>query len=106
MRDAGPLWIVWEPRGAWEDEELAALATHLDLVVAFDPTLSPRPPGERVYARLQTMGARQSFATAALEDVVTNVMTSETREAFVAIDSPRSFREAVELQALADARQA
>ena len=61
--------IVWEPSGAWEDEELASVAARLDLVVAFDPMLSPRPPGQRVYARLRTLGARQSFPTAALEDI-------------------------------------
>ena len=92
---------VWEPSGPWQPEEAAALAASLDLVLAFDPLLSPRPPGRVAYARLRALGARKSFSDTALEQVSEQLAAEPDAQSFVAIDAERSFVPAQRLQAIA-----
>ena len=99
-RQPGRHW-VWEPSGPWQPEEAAALASSLGLVLAFDPLLAERPPGDVAYARLRALGARSSFSDAALEQVLEQLAVVPEAESFVAIDAERSFMAAQRLQRLA-----
>lgn len=99
-RQADRYW-AWEPSGPWQPEEAAELASSLDLVLAFDPLLSPRPPGRVAYARLRALGARKSFSDTALEQVHEQLALEPGAESFVAIDAERSFVPAQRLQAIA-----
>lgn len=89
---------VWMPQGAWELEEAAELAHGLGLVCGFDPIQQERPAGEIVYARLTAMGAQTGFSEGALLDVFERIAAQPFREAYVSIDSVRSFQQAVRLQ--------
>jgi len=95
--------LVWAPRGAWEPEDKARLCEQLGLVCAFDPLHEPRPPGPIVYATLQALGYQTSFSSATLEEVVDAIHAAPFEQAFVSVDSPRSFKQALLLQQLADA---
>ena len=95
--------LVWAPKGAWELEDRITVAAELGLVCAFDPMHEPRPPGSIVYAQLQALGYQTGFSEATLEDVVEVVGSAPFDEAYVSIDSPRSFKQAVQLQQLASA---
>lgn len=95
--------LVWSPRGAWEPETKAAVCEELSLVGAFDPIHEPRMPGPIVYATLQALGYQTSFSPATLEEVLETIHTLPFDEAYVSIDSPRSFQQAVQLQQFADA---
>jgi hypothetical protein len=101
-REPDRYW-VWAPSGPWEVEDAARLASSLDLVLAFDPLLQPRPPGPVVYARLLALGARRSFSDGLLEEVTALLEAEPEAESFVTIDAPRSFEYAVRLQKIADA---
>jgi uncharacterized protein YecE (DUF72 family) len=94
---------VWAPSGPWEIEEAERVAAALGLVLAFDPLQQPLPMGDVVYAQLRAIGARQSFSESLIEEVAALVSTDTLREAYVSVDAPRSFGDAIRLQALADA---
>jgi hypothetical protein len=97
--------FVWAPAGPWEPEAAAALADRLGVVLAEDPLQAePVALGRDRYVRLRAEGARPRLSEGLLEDLLDILEGSETRRARVAIASPRSFREASRLQALADER--
>jgi uncharacterized protein YecE (DUF72 family) len=99
-RAAERYW-AWEPSGPWLPEDASAFAASLDLVLAFDPLLSPRPTGRVAYARLRALGARKSFSDTALEQVHEQLSLEPEAESFVAIDAERSFVPAQRLQTIA-----
>jgi uncharacterized protein YecE (DUF72 family) len=99
-READHIW-VWEASGPWQADEAAQLATALGLVLAFDPLLAPRPPGDIAYARLRALGARRSFSDAALAQVAQRLAAPPDADSFVAIDAERSFVPAQRLQRIA-----
>jgi uncharacterized protein YecE (DUF72 family) len=101
-REPGRHW-VWAPSGPWEPDEAERLAESLDLVLAFDPLLQPRPRGPIAYARLRALGARKSFSDALLQDVCALLCAEPAADSFVAIDAPRSFEYATRLQKMVDA---
>lgn len=90
--------VVWAPGGLWEPDEAYRQARRMNVVYGFDPLESPVPPGPLAYARLQGVGARIRLTEGMLWDAYARLATSEARETFVAIESPRSFREACTLQ--------
>jgi uncharacterized protein YecE (DUF72 family) len=92
--------IVWAPTGLWEPDEAADQAGKLGLVYAFDPLEAPVPPGPVAYGRLRAIGGRQRLTEGMLEQVHDALASSAATEAMVAIESPRSFNEAVALQRL------
>lgn len=94
--------IVWAPSGLWEPPTASRFAQHLGVLYAFDPIDAPVPVGERVYGRLTAMGARSRFNENMLREVIEAVEEDDIKEAFIAIDSPRSFKEASRLQQLAN----
>ncbi len=54
-----------------------------------------------MYAELRALGHRSGFSLAALDDALSVIMSDETTEAFVNIDSPRGFDVAKRLTQLA-----
>ncbi len=98
--------LVWSPRGLWEREEVERLADREGVLAAFDPLEDPIPEGPVLYARLRTIGARSRISSGMLVDVVERLAETEADEAFVAIESPRSFKEAAALQAVAAGQEA
>jgi hypothetical protein len=94
--------LAWHPTGLWENEIALPVARKLGVVLAFDPLEVDPPEGDRlVYTRLRAMGMRSRFAETALLDVLDALSSSDADDAFVAIDSPRSFKEATRLAQLA-----
>jgi len=97
--------FVWDPSGPWEPEDAAAFGDQLGALVAEDPLQHPPVgPADQRYLRLPAMGARPRFSEALFEDLLDRLEDAGTGCARAAIASPRSFREAVMLQRLADAR--
>jgi hypothetical protein len=94
--------LVWAPRGPWDEDAVHEVATRLDLVLAFDPSVDARPPGEVVYARMTALGATRAFSDAALESALDTILEQTVTRGFVAIDSDRSFKLAQRMQALCD----
>lgn len=95
--------LVWHPGGLWEHEVAAPFARKLGVRLAFDP-LETEPPDEPLlYARLRAIGVRARFTETLLLDALDALGASDADEAFVAIDSPRSFKEASRLAELARA---
>jgi uncharacterized protein YecE (DUF72 family) len=94
------LTVVWAPHGAWENEQAAALASTLGVVLAFDPLEDPCPEGPLCYARLVAIGARRSFSPASLERVV-DALGEQQRPSYVVFESERSFSQASALARLA-----
>jgi len=93
--------IVWQPRGLWDPELAIPFARELGVLYGFDPlSVDAVPTGPVVYARLATVGARKRFDETRLLDIVDVLEETEAEHAFVALDSPASFREATRLGAL------
>ncbi len=94
--------IVWQPRGLWDPELAIPFAKKLGVLYGFDPLEGDAvPTGPLVYARLAAVGARKRFDETRLLDIVDAVEQTGAEEAFVALDSPASFREATRLCAVA-----
>lgn len=93
---------VWAPTGPWEPERSAALATELGLVLEFDPSQTPRPPGPIAYGRLRGLGAQARLSEPKL-DLILAAMEPEHGTAYLAIEGPHAARHATHLQHLADA---
>lgn len=98
--------VVWAPRGLWEREEIEHLAAREGVLPAFDPFEDPLPDGPVVYARVRTIGARSRISSGMIEDLAEFLLESGCDEAFVAIDSQRSFKEAAALQTIAEGGEA
>lgn len=95
---------VWEPAGAWEREDAAALASSLGLVLACDPLHAAPPAGEVVYARLRALGGRRSFSSGLLEDLLSRLSEHQADEIYVVFDATRAAKHAADLLALAAAQ--
>lgn len=97
--------LVWHPRGLWDPEIAEPFSRRLGVRLAFDPLEADPPPGPILYARLKALGARTRFTETLLLETLDTIGASEAEEAFVAIESPRSFKEASRLEELAQADQ-
>lgn len=94
--------VVWAPTGLWEPEMAIPKAEAMGVIYGFDPLETAPPPGPWLYGRLRAVGGRQRFGEGMLYEVVDRLAASGSRDAYVAIESPRSFREATLLQRMAD----
>lgn len=92
--------VYWAPRGLWEPEDARPFARRLGVGCTFDPLEDPVPAGDEVYGRLRAIGGRQRFGEAMLEQVVEALLEAGPTLAMVAIESPRSFKEASRLAQL------
>lgn len=98
--DAGAL--VWQPTGLWQPEQGIPFAAQLGVLYGFDPLEAEHlPTGSVVYARLRAVGVRKRFPEDLLEEALDAVSQTEADDAYVAIESPASFREASRLATLA-----
>jgi hypothetical protein len=93
--------IVWHPTGLWDREIAAPFARALNVVLGFDPLEAEPPEGSLIYARLRAIGLRTRFDETMLLDVLDALQSSDADEAFVAIESAKSFQEAGRLAGLA-----
>lgn len=94
--------LVWQPTGLWDPEQAIPFAYELGVHYAFDPLATDRlPTGDVVYARLRAVGLRKRFHESLLEEALEAIEQTEAEDAFVAIESPASFREASRLAQLA-----
>lgn len=93
--------MVWHPTGLWDAELAAPFARRLGVLHAIDPLEQDIPQGApEVYARLRAIGLRARFTETLLLDAVDALEQADVAEAWVAIESPRSFKEAVRLAEL------
>lgn len=93
--------IVWAPQGLWTLDLAQPFAADLEVLCAFDPLEDDPPPGPVAYARLKAVGGRQRFSEGLLYEIVEALQEAGYDQAYVALESPRSFQEAVRLQQLA-----
>ncbi len=93
--------LVWSPTGLWEPETVQRVAQLNGVLGAIDALDAPVPPGEIVYGTMVARGARRSFSHQDLDTVAHRLAQSGVPNAFVVIDSNRSFQEASLLQTIA-----
>ncbi len=93
--------IVWSPRGLWEAELAHPVAAELGVLCAFDPLEDPAPAGPVLYARVEAIGARRQLGEGVRYELLDALVDAEPEQAFIALESKRSFDEAVALQQLA-----
>ena len=87
--------LVWEPKGMWEIEAAAEFAKELDIIVAVDLLGKDKAPrSNTMYIREHAMGLRQRFGDSAIYDIIENLYEAKPEEAYIALDSDRSFDEA------------
>ena len=102
--------IAWEPRGVWEPDTAAKLASKLGIDLALDPLGDPREPffHETLrYWRLGTVGGRTEFPPARLR-FLAEVIAADGRgkgdgERVVIFTTPHALKELKRLRALAKA---
>ncbi len=93
--------IVWAPKGLWSLDLALPFAEKMGVLCAFDPLEDETPTGPVAYARLEALGGRQRFSEGLLYDLLEALVEGGFEEAYVALESDRSFQEAVRLQQLA-----
>lgn len=94
--------LVWHPTGLWDPEIAAPFARRLGVMHAIDPLEHEIPAGApQLYARLRAIGLRSRFSETLLLEALDAIEQASVEEAWVAIDSPKSFREAVRMTELA-----
>jgi uncharacterized protein YecE (DUF72 family) len=91
--------LLWEPRGAWPPELVAALCHELDLVHVVDPFVSTTVTPQETYFRLHgTTGARHVYTDAELGRLAEMLPTVPVQPAYVLfnnlprVDDARRFR--------------
>jgi uncharacterized protein YecE (DUF72 family) len=82
-RDA--VTLAWEPRGLWELDEAALLASKLGLVLVVDASREEVPRGPIAYVRLRGLGESSRLGPQVIEKVAERLR--EARESFVIIES-------------------
>ncbi len=93
--------IVWAPQGLWEAELAHPAAEDLGVLCAFDPLEDPAPEGPVLYARVAAIGARRRLGEGVRYELLDALMDAAPQQAFIALESARSFDAAVALQQLA-----
>lgn len=68
--DRGGVMCIWEPRGKWQDDEIAELCRDLDLIHCVDPFKAESVTGGLRYYRLHGItGYRHEFSDEELRDL-------------------------------------
>ena len=93
--------MVWHPTGLWDPEIAQPFAAELGVVCGFDPLISTPPAASTLYCRLRAIGARQRFDETLLLEIADSLEESGAEDAYVALESPKSFREASRLATIA-----
>ena len=91
--------ILWEPRGPWPAEVVAALCRDLDLVHVVDPFVSTTVTPEQTYLRLHGIsGARHVYTDAELDQLADMLPAAPDQPAYVLfnnlprVEDARRFR--------------
>jgi len=93
--------LVWQPTGLWDPELAQPFAEELGVLWGFDPLIASPPAGPTLYCRLRAIGARQRFDETLLLEIADTLEESGAEDAWVALESPKSFREASRLATIA-----
>lgn len=100
----GATTVVWRTGGMWEVESAAAFAQQASLIMASNPLDTPVWCRPHTYFQLHAEGVTKRFGEdhfASLADSLLEMTEeSEERDVFVALESPRSFRETTRLLAI------
>ena len=92
--------LIWEPRGVWEDEEVAEWASEAGLIPSVDPQRTIPPPGEEAFFRLGgSGGVRSRYDDLELLDVLARA--AEHQRCWVLFDHLDMLRDALRLALLA-----
>jgi uncharacterized protein YecE (DUF72 family) len=76
--------MLWEPRGAWPDETVAALCEELGLIHAVDPFVRPSLTPALIYWRLHGNGsAYASYTDEELQQIADWLPADPAIEAYV-----------------------
>lgn len=100
LPDLGEARLVWRATGLWEPDVLQSMAKSLGVIGGIDGIDDPVPATDVVYVALEAEGLRRSFSKSVLSEISNALTRAPVREAFVAIESNQSIREAASLQAL------
>lgn len=94
---------LWEPRGPWPTDIVAAVCRDLDVVHVVDPFVSTTVTPEQTYLRLHGIsGARHVYSDAELDRLAALVPVDPDRPAYVLfnniprVDDARRFRAKIE----------
>jgi uncharacterized protein YecE (DUF72 family) len=100
--DRGGRLMVWSPRGPWDLEQMETLAKKTDVVIAYEPQLTPmdddeRPPeGDIGYFMLRgPSGRRRRYASFELESYLR--LASQYKQCFVIFSHDAAFSDATAL---------
>ncbi len=97
--------VAWDPRGVWEDDDAAAFAQELGVVLVRDLGRSDPPDGPVVYTRLRGLGDGGAVRAGAVERAAEAL--ADRDEAYVVIEGAGAVRAARLLrQVLGDAQAA
>ena len=92
---------VWSAGGLWEPELAKPFARRLGVTYALDPLVEDElPDGDPVYGRLKAIGGRNRFSEGMLWEAAARYAELDGRTGYLALESPRSFREASTLVSL------
>lgn len=83
--------IIIAPRGLWEPEQAIPFALKTGTIYGFDPMEHDAPGGSFLYARVKPMGARPRLTQGALAQIGERIAVSGCEQAYVCVDSERSF---------------
>ena len=89
--------VAWEPRGVWDDEQAAAVATELRLHLVRDPTRDSPPPGRVLYARVLGLGGAHRFGLGTAQRLASCL--SGRDEVYVVLNAAGAIRAASQLRA-------
>lgn len=93
-------FVVWHPAGLWERDTAERFAEKLGIVLAFDPLEDDAPAGPIGYARMRAMGARSRISTGMLEKIAVKVGEVGYGDAYIALESASSYRDAKSIQSM------
>jgi len=77
--------LAWEPRGIWDAEEAAEVATKLGITLVVDAARDPAPKGPFAYFRLRGLGESSRLSPAAVDKVASALQGR--RESYVIIET-------------------
>jgi uncharacterized protein YecE (DUF72 family) len=93
--------ILWEPRGPWPAEVVAALCRDLDLVHVVDPFVSTTVTPEQTYLRLHGIsGARHVYTEAELDQLADILLVAPDQPAYVLFNNLPRVEDARRFRAL------
>ena len=98
--------ILWEPRGQWPADVVAALCRELDLVHVVDPFVSTTVTPDQTYLRLHgTTGARHVYTDAELEQLAETLPVAPSHPPYVLFNNLPRVTDARRFRAILSTRR-